>query len=104
MRNASVLYLVLHVTHDAKCFSVCVYSHLDRQLPDNFTPSQKYQLMGRMSIKKRDRAPGLIENKASLILTWFNRFQSLHLKMSVISIFTLVGRGFSTKYCVLHMS
>ena len=39
-----------------------VYSHLDRQL------LQKCQLMGRMRIKKRGRAPGLIENKASLRL------------------------------------
>ena len=66
MRNDSVLYRVLHVAHDAKCFSPCVYSQLYRQLSDNFIPSQKCQLMGRMSIKKRGRAPGLIENKASL--------------------------------------
>ena len=26
MRNNSVLYRVLHVGHDAKCFSPCVYS------------------------------------------------------------------------------
>ena len=32
MRNDSVLYRVLHVPHDAKCFSACVYSHLYRQL------------------------------------------------------------------------
>ena len=51
MRNDSILYRVLHVAHDAKCFSPCVNSHLDRQLSDNFIPSQKCQLMGRMSIK-----------------------------------------------------
>ena len=28
MRNVSVLYRVLHVAHDAKCFSPCIYSHL----------------------------------------------------------------------------
>ena len=55
--------------HDAtKCFSPCVYSHLHRQLSDNFIPSQNYQLMGQMSIKKRGLAPGLIENMASLRL------------------------------------
>ena len=68
MRNDFVLYRVLHVAHDAKCFSPCVYSHLYQQLSDNFIPSQKCQLMGRMSIKKRVQAPGLIENKASLRL------------------------------------
>ena len=68
MRNENVIYRVLHVAHDAKCFSPCVYSHLNRQLSDNFIPLQKCQLMGRMSIKKRGRAPGLIENKASLRL------------------------------------
>ena len=55
------------MAHDAKCFSPCVYSHLSRQLSD-FIPSQTCQLMGRMSIKKRGRSPGLIENKASLRL------------------------------------
>ena len=68
MRNDSVLYRVLHVAHDAKCFSRYVYSHLHRQLSDNFIPSQKCQLMGLMSIKKRGRAPGLIKNRASLRL------------------------------------
>ena len=56
------------MSHDAKCFSPCVYSHLHRQLSDNFNPSQKCQLLGRMSIKKTGRAPGLIEKKASLRL------------------------------------
>ena len=64
MRNDSDLYRVLHVAHDAKCFSMCVYSHLHRQLSENFIP--KCHLMGRASIKKRDQAAGLIENKASL--------------------------------------
>ena len=68
MRNECVLYIVLHVAHDAKCFSPCVYSYLYRQLSDNFIPSQKCQLMGRMSIKKRGRGPSIIENKASLRL------------------------------------
>ena len=68
MRNNCVICRVLHVAHDAKCFSPCVYSHLHRPLSDNFIPSQKCKLMGRMSIKKRGRAPGLIKNKASLRL------------------------------------
>ena len=68
MRNDSVLYRVLHVAHDAKFFSPFVYSHLHQQLSDNFIPSQKCQLMGLMSIKKRGRAPGLIENNALLRL------------------------------------
>ena len=63
MRNESVLYRVLYVAHDAKCFSACVYSHLRRQLSDNFIPSQKCQLMDRMSIKKRGRAAGLIKKQ-----------------------------------------
>ena len=68
MRNDSVLYRVLHVAHDAISFSPCVYAHLYRQLSEKFIPSQKCQLMGRMSIKKRGRAPDLIENNASLRL------------------------------------
>ena len=68
MRNDSVLYRVLHVAHDEKCFSPCVYSHLHRQLSDNFSPLQKCQLIDRMRIKKRGQVPGLNENKASLRL------------------------------------
>ena len=56
------------MAHDAKCFSPFVYSHLNRQLSDNFIPSQKIQLMGHMSIKKRGRPASLIKNKASLRL------------------------------------
>ena len=56
------------MAHDAEWFSPYVYSHLHRQLSDNFIPSKKCQLMGRMSIKKRGRALGLIENMASLRL------------------------------------
>ena len=68
MLNESVLYRVLHVAHDAKCFARCLYSLLHQQLSDNFIPSQNCQLMGRMSIKKSGRAAGLIKNKASLRL------------------------------------
>ena len=41
------------MTHDAKCFSPCVYLHRHRQLFDNFIFSQNCPLMGRMGIKKR---------------------------------------------------
>ena len=68
MRTGNVIYGVLHVAHNAKCVSQCVYSHLHRQLSENFSPSQKCQLVDRVSIKKRGRAPGLIENKASMRL------------------------------------
>ena len=70
MRNDYAIYQVLHLAHDAKCFSPCIYSHLHRQLhvSDNFIHSQNCQLTGRMSIKKRGRAPVLIENKVSLRL------------------------------------
>ena len=51
MRNDRVLIPVLHVAHDAKCFSPCVYSYFHRQLSDNFTLSQKCQRLGCMSIK-----------------------------------------------------
>ena len=64
MHNDNVQYRVLHVAHDAKCFSTCVYSDFHRQISDNVIPHKKCQLMGRMSIKKRGPGPGLIENKA----------------------------------------
>ena len=51
MRNDRVLIPVLHVAHDAKCFSPCVYSYFRRQLSDNFIFSQKWQRFGCMSIK-----------------------------------------------------
>ena len=51
MRNDRVLIPVLHVSHDAKCFSTCVYSYFHRQLSDNFILSQKYQRLGCKSIK-----------------------------------------------------
>ena len=38
MRNDNVQYRVLHVAHDAKCFSPRVYSHIHRQLSDSFIP------------------------------------------------------------------
>ena len=51
MRNGRVLIPVLHVAHDAKCFSPCVYSHFYRQLSDNLILLQKLQRLGCMSIK-----------------------------------------------------
>ena len=91
MRNDRVLIPVLHVSHDAKCFSTCVYSYFHRQLSNNFILSQKYQRLGCKSIKKRGQAVGSIENGASLrlihnlskILTCFDRAESLHHNLSV---------------------
>ena len=68
MRNDRVLIPVLHVAHDAKCFSPSVYSYFDRQLSANFILSQKCQRLGCISIKKRGRAVGSIENGAYLRL------------------------------------
>ena len=68
MRNDRLLIPALHVTHDAKCYSSCVYSYFHRQLSYNFILSQKCQRLGRMSIKKRVWAMGSIENGASLTL------------------------------------
>ena len=36
VRNDRVLIPVLHVAHDAKCFSPCVYLYFHRQLSDKF--------------------------------------------------------------------
>ena len=68
MRNDGVLIPILHVAHDTKCFSPCVYSYFYRQLSDNLILSQKCQRLGCMSIKKRGRTVGSIENGASLRL------------------------------------
>ena len=46
MRNDRVLIPVLHVTHDTKWFSPCVYSYFHRQLSDNFILSQKMPQFG----------------------------------------------------------
>ena len=68
MRNDRVLIPVLHVAHDAKCFSPCVYSYFHKQLSNNFILLQKCQYLGCMSIRMRGRAVGSIENGASLRL------------------------------------
>ena len=49
MRNYSVLYRVLHVSHDAKCFSPWVYSHLYRQLY-SITKMPTYGLYSRVNM------------------------------------------------------
>ena len=46
MRNDRVLIPVLHVAHDTKCFSSCVYSYFHRQLSDNIILSQKMPTFG----------------------------------------------------------
>ena len=68
MRNDRVLISFLHVAHDSKCFSACVYSHFHRQPSGNFILSQKCQRLGCMSIKWRGRAVSSIKNGASLRL------------------------------------
>ena len=46
MHDDRVLIPILHVAHDTKCFSPCVYSYFHRQLSDNFISSQKMQTFG----------------------------------------------------------
>ena len=58
MRNDRVQIPVLHVAHDAKCFSPCVYSYFHRQISAKFTLSQKCQRLRYMRIKKRGRGCG----------------------------------------------
>ena len=67
MRNDGVLIPVLHVEHDTKCFSPCVYSYFHRQLSDNFILSQKMPTFGLYEYKKEgsdcgfNRKRGLVE-------------------------------------------
>ena len=51
MRNDRVHIPVLHVVHDAKCVSPCVYSYFHRQLSGKFIVSKKCQHLGSMCIK-----------------------------------------------------
>ena len=51
MRNDRVLIPVLHVAHNAKCFSPCVYSYFHQELFDNLILSQKCRRLGYLSIK-----------------------------------------------------
>ena len=46
MPNDRVQIPVLHVAHDTKCFSPCVYSYFHQQLSDNFISSQKMPTFG----------------------------------------------------------
>ena len=46
MRNDRVLIPVLHVAHNAKCFSPNVYSYFHRQLSHKFILSQKMPKFG----------------------------------------------------------
>ena len=46
MRNDRVLIPVLHVVHDTKCFSPCVYSYFHQQLSNKFILSQKMPMFG----------------------------------------------------------
>ena len=62
MRKDSVLYRVLHVAHDAKCFSPCVYSHLYRQLSDTKMPTYgSYEYKEEGSGTGLNRKQGLVE-------------------------------------------
>ena len=67
MRNDRVLIPVLHVAHDTKCFSPCVYSYFDRQLSNNFILSQKMPTFELYEYKKEgsdcgfNRKWGLVE-------------------------------------------
>ena len=70
MRNDRVLIPVLHVAHNAKCFSPCVYSYYYRQLSNKFILSQQCQRLVCMGIKLRGRAVGSIENGALLRLIY----------------------------------
>ena len=53
MHNDRVRIPALHMAHDAKFFSPCVYSYFHRQLhvSDNLILLQKCQSLGFMSIK-----------------------------------------------------
>ena len=46
MRNDRVLIPILHVAHDAKYFSPCIYSYFHRLLSDNLILSQKMPTFG----------------------------------------------------------
>ena len=69
MRNDRILIPVLHVAHDTKCFSPCVYSYFYRQLSDNFILSQKmptfwlYEFFKEGSDCGFNRKRGLVETE-----------------------------------------
>ena len=67
MRNERVLIPILHVAHDTKCFHL-VYT-CTRIFNDNYPTTlfyhKKCKRLGCMSIKKRGRTMGSIENGVS---------------------------------------
>ena len=65
MRNDRVLIPVLHVAHDTKCFSPCLYSYFHRQLSDNFILSQKCQRFGLYEYKVEGSGCG-VQSKMGL--------------------------------------
>ena len=73
MRNERVLIPVLHVAHDTKCFSPCVYSYFHRQPSDNFILTQKNANVGLYEYKKEgsdcgfNRKRGLVETDSLFI-------------------------------------
>ena len=58
MRNDRVLIPVLHVAHDTKWLSPCVYSYFHRQLSDNFILSQKILTFGLYEYKEEGSGCG----------------------------------------------
>ena len=62
------------MAHDAECFSPCLYSHLCRQLFDNFIPSQKMPNYGPYEYKEEgsgtgfNRKQGLVEAESKVII------------------------------------
>ena len=68
MRNDRVLIPVLQVTHDAKCFSPCVYSYFHRQLSANFILSQKMPRFGLYEYNVEGSGCGFHRKRVSLRL------------------------------------
>ena len=63
MRKDRVLITVLHLTHDARCFSSCVYSYFHQQLSENFILAQKMPTFGLYEYKVEGSGCGLIQSK-----------------------------------------
>ena len=62
-------------------------------------PKSRVELSGCGLKKNRATLTGMI----SSILICFVKAKRFYLKMSVIFIFAIIGRGLSTKYCVLQV-
>ena len=59
------------MSHDAKCFLPCSYTHLHRQLSDNFMPtygSNEYKQEG--SGTRLNRKQGLVETDSSVVINF----------------------------------